>query len=469
MRGRFSVTVIVTCALGCAAQAPRVDWSASPRVDARRPLVAPSATEIRLANGIRVVVIENHRLPIVAIAAVQLSAGGREDGASAGVAALTADLLDEGAGARDATQLAEALERAAARIDIYVASDYASVQVITTSDHIEATLDLLADMIRRPRLADADIQRVRERRLAELEDRRRRSRTIAAQLFDRIMFASHPYATPAEGTVAGLTSVEASHVRAFWRRAYRPEQLTLVVAGDVRSEALRPVMQRAFGDWTNTTPAASTPTRPMDRSAPQLGYIDVPGAEQSVVLIGRRGAAAADPHRLAGDVANAILGGGVGSRLDRELHDKLGIALAASTSFWRGHLAGTWSMTATVRTDATAQAIRTALSIIDTARKTDVAPVELARAKANLVRAAAQTFDTMAGTSRAFERLVAQELPLTWFADYERALARIDAAAVRGAAQAAWSDLSIVVVGDWSKIGAELGALGLPVVKYTLP
>jgi len=181
------------------------------------------------------------------------------------------------------------------------------------------------------------------------------------------------------------------------------------------------------------------------------------------VLIGRRAAAAGDSHQLVDDVANAIVGGGLGARLDHELHDKLGLTLGASASYWRGRWAGSWALATTFATDKTLAGIRAALQIVDGARTTITAE-EVARAKMNLLAAAQQAFDTTASTARAFERLVAQGLPLDGFASFERRLAKITVADVRAAST--WQELSIVVVGDRAKLEPALGELGLPIVHY---
>ena len=182
------------------------------------------------------------------------------------------------------------------------------------------------------------------------------------------------------------------------------------------------------------------------------------------MLIGQRAAAAGDSHALVDDVANAIVGGGLGARLDHELHEKRGLTLGASASYWRGRWAGSWALATTFATDKTLEGIRVAQQIVDGARTTITAD-EVARAKQNLLVAAQQAFDTTASTARAFERLVTQGLPLDGFASYERRLAAITLADVRAAS--AWQALSIVVVGDRAKLEPALSDLGLPIVHYT--
>src|SRR5262249_34268746 len=157
------------------------------------------------------------------------------------------------------------------------------------------------------------------------------------------------------------------------------------------------------------------------------------------------------------DVANAIVGGGIGARLDKKLHEQMGLSLGASASYWRGRWAGSWALATTFATDKTVEGIRAALRVVDGVRS-DVTEGELAHAKADLLGAAQQQFDTTASTALAFERLVAQGLPLDWYTTYEQRLDAITLADVRAAS--AWQDLSIVVVGDRAKLEAGLGEFG---------
>jgi zinc protease len=180
------------------------------------------------------------------------------------------------------------------------------------------------------------------------------------------------------------------------------------------------------------------------------------------VLIGRRAAAAGDDHQLVHDVASSIIGGGFGARLDNELHEKLGLTIGASASYWRGRWAGSWALATTFATDKTLAGIRAALAVLDRAR--DVSADELAAAKTNLIAAAQLSFETTAATARAFERVVAQDLPVDWFAMYAKGLAAITLADVRAASS--WTDLSIVVVGDRAKLEPVLSDLALPITHY---
>ncbi|NVB85734.1 MAG: insulinase family protein, partial [Kofleriaceae bacterium] len=173
----------------------------------------------------------------------------------------------------------------------------------------------------------------------------------------------------------------------------------------------------------------------------------------------------AAPDRLAADVANAVLGG-IGSRLDRKLHDELAVTLGAGSSFWRGEWAGTWAVATTFRTERAAEGLRATLEVIESARTTPMTDDELASARTTLTRALAQQLETVAGTARATERVAIQPLPLTYYDTYEARLAAITPAAAQAAVQTAWAEPSIVIVGDWTKLAPALASLGLPAVTY---
>lgn len=419
-----------------------VDWSKPPPV-VTVPWAPPAISETTLANGVRVIVVENRRLPLVSIVALNHAAGSREDVARPGLAALTVDALDE-----DGT-LARTLDRQGTRIDATIATDHSSLELVARAHELRPALGVLADILRQPTLSDADILRVRAVRAAELTEQRGQTRRLAAQVFDRVVFGLHPYAEPAEGTAASMAVLTGADVRAFWQRAYRPDALTLVVAGDTTAAQARDAITAAFGNWTTpSTPRSVVPALPAYSA--QLAYVDVPGATEANVIVGRRAAGAGDPHQLAADIANSIVGGGTQGRLDRELHGKRQLTFGASSSFWRGELGGSWAAASTFGTERAPEGIRTLVALLAAAP----APDEIVLARRNLLGAAQLSFETTLGSVRAVARLVTQRQPLDAFATLAARLEQTTPASLPA------NDLSIVVVGDWSKLAEPLRSLG---------
>lgn len=442
-----------------------IDWTKPPPSWAETPFVPPTAEKFALANGITVYVIENHRLPLVSVRFIHHAAGSRNDGAQPGIASLTADLLDEGAGARSALELTEELERLGASLSTGAGTDSAMTTIDGLVETLDGALAIAADVVLRPRFTDADFARVKTEQLDELALRVDRPRAIAGVVFDRVAFGSHPYGTPGSGWIDSVTKLDVAAVKAFWKASYGPTETSIVVAGDVTRAELEPALARHFGAWKNRiTPGK--PTKPASVTPPTLAVVDMPGRPQTVVTIGRLGPDSSDPTRAALDVANTALGGSFASRLNARLREQLGYTYGIFSTFERGQWAGAWSASSSIRTDVTGAAVREALSII---AETVAAPLpadELDKAKALITRGLPAAFETNASTAGAFATLVTEGQPLTFWRDRIATIEAVTADAARAASAGWWKDLSIVVVGDWSAIGKDLEALGLPITRY---
>jgi zinc protease len=423
-----------------------VDWSRPPEPLTVARWQPPSTTELTLASGVRVRLVENHRLPIVAVTAIHTGAGGRVDTVP-GLAALTADAI-----------------ASHTSLEAAVATDYASHHVVVQTSELHRAVDELGKAIRHPELADADIVHLRDARLRVLATHRDSARTVAAQIFDRVVFGAHPYGAPAEGLPETVAKLTPELVRTFWERSYRPATTTIVLSGDVPVTTIRAQLESAFGDWKDPARPALGTAAPLPAYVPQLACVDVPGATDAVVIVGSRAGGA--PGTLAQDLANALLGGGTDGVLERVLHGERAYTYGASSSFWRGLLGGSWAATATFRNDVAGDALRTMLSLVETARTHEPTAAELARVRDDFARATARSFETAASSARALQRLVVLGRPATWFAALDAELAGVAPPALPAAVSDVWRDLSVVVVGDWRKIGGALQGVGLPVVAY---
>ncbi len=443
-----------------------IDWSRPPAPGPEPAFTPPVADRFTLANGIEVLVVENHGLPLVSVRVVSLRAGAREDGDRPGMAALVADLLDEGAGTRDALGFSEAVEQLGASLDVAIGEDAAVVWLDTLASTLDDSLGLLADAVVRPRFDRADVERVRGDAIEELKLRPQEPRRVAALVFDRMVLGDHPYGAPVSGYQATVGAIERDDVAGFWRDHYAPGATWIVVAGDVDRATLEATLTAKFGDWDQAAPAPVEPPPWPAPGAPQLALIDRPGAAQSVVMIGRRGVAADDPDYFADEVVNTAVAGSFAARVNHRLREELGYTYGAYADFWRGEWGGTWAITTSLRTDVTVKGIQEALAIIAAARTEELPAGEIDRARQLLARAMPQDFETDAGIAGELVSLVVGRRPLDFHQRYVAQVRAVTAAEARAAAAARWADLSIVIVGDRKKIERELARLGLPVVRY---
>ena len=450
-------------------QAAGIDWTAAPRSTEGMAFTPPAAHSFTLKNGARVIVIENNRLPLVTIESLHLGAGSREDGKASGIAALTADMLDEGAGSLSADTLPEALERLGASLDVSTGSDFSSITMSALT--FDRAAELLGDVVQRPLFAAADFDRVKADRLEALALRKDLPRQIAALVFARVVFGEHPYANPTEGDPATVQAITLAAVKQFWTRAYNPQHAVFIVAGDVSSDQVRSKLETIFAGWTARLkqPAAERRAPVAGPGRPLIAIVHRPDAPQSVVMIGRRSMAAGDERYFTSEIINTALGGSFASRLNQKLREELGYTYGINSAFWRGRWGGTWTVASSIRSDVTVAGIEAALRIINDARSTAASDIEWKKTQDLITRGLPQNFETNAGIVAAFHRVVLAAGPIDWYHSFNNRITAATPQQGQALAATAWNDLSIVIVGDEAALAphmSKLTALGLPIVKF---
>jgi len=441
------------------------DWNTPPGPGPAPVFHIPEAKSFRLSNRLRVVVVPNRRLPIVSIQLVSDTAGSRyERKAYAGLAAFTADMLDEGAGNRDALGLSKQLERLGAQLWISAGEDNVTIGVTSLSSTLDQTLALLTDVVSKPKLTGKDFKRIKGDRLSAIRRRRDSPRRVAGLLYSRVLWGNAAYGRPISGFAATVKRIRLGNVRQFYRRHYAPAHMTLVVAGDVEPADLSRRLNRTLGRWRKrvATPRAAKRSAPV-KTPPHLVVCNKPDAAQSVVRIGRISIRRKDPRYFAATVVNAALGGSFAARLMQRLREQLGYTYGARSSFWFGHHTGMWTVRTAIKTANTVDGIREALKLIDGVRASDLPAVELQRTKHRLIRGLPQSFDTNGSLVSVFAGLLEHNLPLSWYDGYANHIRAVTAAQARAFATAEWArgDLVITVVGDLKKVLPGLLSLGL--------
>ena len=444
------------------------DWGTRPAL-APAPAFAPPVVEMHeLSNGLDVLFVEKPGVPLAQID-LWVRAGSVDDGETPGLAAFTADLMDEGAGGLDALELADAVDFLGVDLGVGAGLHGLSVRLHTPLSKLDEALALMADVALRPAFAEADVERVRVSRVTALEQQRDEARAIASVAFARAIYgAAHPYGRPGGGTPASLAAVSAEAVRAFHAGHVRPENAALVVVAAMPWEEIRPRLDAAFGTaWPSGPEAAPA----VVAEAPQVGpravvFVDKPGAAQSVIRIGRVGAARSTPDYYALDVLNTILGGSFTSRLNQNLRERNGYAYGAGSSFDFRPVAGPFTASADVQTDATAPALTEFFREFDGIRQ-PVSDAELAKARDYLALSFPAPFATVRGTAQMVGALWLDGLALDTYAGYTAGVQSVTAADLERVA-AEYLDtgrMVVLVVGDRQSVGADVEALALGPVE----
>lgn len=450
------------------------DWTKPPAAQPEPRFTPPVVTRSRLANGIAVLVVENHALPIAAVELVVPGAGAAADPMRrAGLAALTADLLDEGAGGLSALAVAEAQAQLGAEISLEVDLDAAHVSARTLSGTLDATLALIAKLVTQPTFAPGELARLKGDRLTAIAQLRDRPPEVAAIVLGQALFgADSGYGHPEDGTRADVQAITLADVQVFYRARWNPATMTLIVAGDVDPKALQVTLEAALGTWRPAggklanRPIATPPAKPR-----RLLLVDRPGAAQSDVELGLIGPARNDPRYFAFEVLRTVIGGGFTGRVTQRLREQLGIIYHARTEMAWAVAPGPFAIGVAIATPETATGLAEILAIVEDVSAHEVPAAELEQAKQNLVRALPAKLATNATTADAFADLAQLGLPDDTYAHYADGIRKVTAADVKAAAQALLPPGKLVfsIVGDLAKFRAALDKLGLgPPARYDL-
>lgn len=288
---------------------------------------AAQATTVQVVTspgGITAWLVEDHSLPVVSLEASFIGGSAEDPKTKSGLAELTFDLLDEGAGDMDSTAFQRKVEDLATSLDFNVDRDTASVDLRTLSANLVPTLDLVRLALTAPRFADTAVARVRGQLVDELEEEAGDPESRADRIWWSAEFSGHPYGMPVRGTVSSVTAITPDDMRAFMRTRIARDAMLVGVVGDVTAAQLGPLLDKTFGGL----PAHAAPS-PMTAATLQSGgqtlllTMKIP---QSAIVFGQPGIHRDDKDWYAAYLVSHILAGnGLTSRLVRELREKRGL------------------------------------------------------------------------------------------------------------------------------------------------
>ncbi|MBK8164967.1 MAG: insulinase family protein [bacterium] len=427
----------------------------------------PVVQEATLPNGLKLYLVEKRELPLVETRVV-VRAGWADDPLDRrGTAVLTADMLDEGAGGRDALALSEAVESLGAELRTSSNFDGTQVSLNVLRGQLDAGLALLGDVLLRPSFPEKEFERLRQSYRGRQKQEASQPQAQALNEFQLRCFGeTHPYAQPASGvgTPGSLEALSRADLRTFHGTWYVPGNAAVVIVGDLDLPAATAAVGRVFGGWKNAPLPGRPPLPVPDYRGPRLVVIDRPGAQQSQVLGGYVGMARGDADHTGFEVVNSAFGGQFASRINLNLREDKGYTYGARSQLSAYLHAGVFLMTAPVQTDATAASVRELLAEMAAIRgERPLTGQELADSRARLVQGFPQRFETYGGTARQLgDLLLAGLTPAEW-QNYRTHIANLTEADLAGviARHLDPSRVVWVIVGDWNAIRDDLRDLGL--------
>jgi zinc protease len=368
--------------------------------------------------------------------------------ARAGLAALTANLLQEGTEGLDATALNQRLDRLGASVRVRGAHDFLSIGVTALTETLADAVAVLAEMVMRPAF-DADaLRRVKGEMVDEL---RAREDEPADRADDRIaheIFGEHSYGRQPEGTEAGLARLGRDDVLAFHEAHFRPEGAIAVAAGEVDPDSLAGVLEDCFAGWRGApppVPEARTAGEPA--AAGNVLRMVVPGAAQAEIRVGGRGMTRDDPDWAAGALANYLLGGStITGRLGANLREAKGWTYGARSGFHPYRLGGSWTVETAVGAEVGDAAVAEIHGELQRLVDEPVPADELARARDALVLSLPHAFATPGRVLGRLATVEAYGLPHDHWLRFVERVRRVEGDAVREIAARHFDPAQLVTV-----------------------
>ena len=443
------------------------DRSRLPALGPERPFRFPEIHRTTLGNGLRVWTVEHHQVPLVAVLALVPVGASSDPADRPGLAAITGDMLDEGAGDRSALDVHDALGRIGAQLDLEVGHDATVLSLTTLERFLPRGLELIRDMLVRPRFEQREFDRVRDLRLNRLLQLKDMPPALADRAFTQMLYRGHPYGHLPIGSAGALRALMIRDIAAFHRRAFVPSRTTVIAVGAATHDALANAARAAFEGWSAepdgpiAEPGAFPDPQP---PASRLALVHRAGAAQSELRLGHVALSRRSPDYHAALVANMVLGGQFVSRINMNLREEKGYTYGARTAFEFRRAPGPFVMHASVQSDATADAIKETIGEIRALRgDRPITREELELGRASLTRGYPRNFETADQIARGAAQLALYDLPDDYFSTFVPKVLALTEADVTAVAvkHIDPARLVSVVVGDREKLMPALKALDL--------
>ncbi|MBN1851297.1 MAG: insulinase family protein [Pirellulales bacterium] len=439
-----------------------------PALGAARSFTVPIPETFTLPNGITVHLWERHELPLVEMLMLFPAGTTNDPAGKAGLATLTADMLDEGAGSRGAVAFADAMDALGATFSAHAGRDMTTVSIAALASKFDAALELGADAVLRPQFDEKEWDRVHKLHVQQILRALDRPTYVAQTVAMRHFFGKdHPYSRPESGTPESAQAIQLDDVRKFYARAYRSSNAVILIAGDLTVDKARESLEKTFGAWpevAGVVPFDPPNYDPHPNPLFRLAIVDRPNAVQTVIHFMAPGPVYSDPNRPKFQLFNIILGGSFTSRLNQNLREEHGYTYGARSHYAMDPRVGYFSAESSVQTDVTGAAVGEFLKEFARIRAGDITDMEAGKARSARRISLVSAFEGLGGILRTSATLIRNHRPFSDLGEELAAIERLTATDLNDMAHDAVPVERglLVLVGDTKRIVPQLKGLNLP-------
>ena len=342
----------------------------------------PAYEKFKLKNGLTVYLMEQHEVPLIYVSTV-FDAGSIQDSQQYGLASVTADALLFGTAKYTKEQIEEATDYAGARLNSGASKESAEVNMSFAVKDADKMFDILQEVLTKPTFNPTEFDKHKQRTLLQLTQQKESPRAVIGNYFNKLVFDSHPYASPTNGTPSTIEKISVAEVKNFYKTYYTADHAAIAIVGDFKTADMKKRITTLLGDWKTAE------GRMIKRAVPDLSFdksrvllVNKPDARETTFLIGGEGVDYINPDYVPIMVVNTILGGRFTSWLNDALRVNSGLTYGAGSRFSRYKQGGTFYISTFTKNSTTVPAIDMALQVLDSLHRTGLNDEILSSAKA---------------------------------------------------------------------------------------
>lgn len=420
---------------------------------APREFNLPTPNEIVLANGLKLITVEDRRLPIVSFRLLFKTGAATEPRELPGLLSMLTTMLNEGTLTRTSQQIAAEVERLGASLSASAGADSTVVAASALAEYQSEILDLMADIVLNPTFPENELHVQRDNAKQGLVAQRAQPAFLADERVSKILFGEHPYSVVA-ATEASLDQLSGEILQQFHKQMFVPNNAVLIVVGDVETKGLAAEVEKLFGNWQPGEIAKHNFPALPEVTEKVVYFVDRPASAQSTIVLANQSAKRNSPDFFEILTMNQVLGAGASSRLFMNLREEKDMTYGAYSSFDMRREAGAFEASAEVRSTLTGDALKEFFYEINRIQTEIVPEQELADAKNYMTGVFPIRLETQEGLIGQLVTMQTHELPGDYLKTYRENINRVTAAEVQRAAQKhiAPDKMAIVVVGDQTAV-----------------
>jgi zinc protease len=443
-----------------------------PAVDSPPEAKFPNVQKATLSNGLKVLMVERRAVPVVNFTMCFDAGYAADQFAAPGTANLAMRTIDAGTKSRTALQISEDLIALGATMGAGSNLDASFVSLSSLVSNLDATLDIYADVIMNPVFPKDDVERIQKQTIAQIKREKVQPIQMALRVFSKLLYGKdHAYGNPltGSGTEESVSKMTRDDMVKFQQTWIRPNNATLVIVGSTTLDEIKPKLEKLFQGWkAGDIPKKNISTVAL--SPKQLVYIiDKPDAQQSVIFAGHVGPPMNDPHNIAIEAMNTVLGGAFTSRINMNLRENKHWSYGAGSFLWSAKGQRPFIAYGPVQTDKTKESMveinKELRDILSTRPPT---ADELDKMQKNLILSLSGTWETNGAVGGSLTEMVQYGLPDDYWTTYPKKIRSLNLAALMEASKIVIhpDNLVWVVVGDRSKIEAGVRSLNFGEVQF---